>query len=245
MLRNRRPLCLYFLTVVDCPPLPCKLCIIRFTHSSHVRNTCGSRTGLRFDDVVRGGESTLLDLVALMDVFRRRHPEHFATLCRVPVRFEKIHFDRADPVAMVYHRPIVTVNPATDKITQVTWAPPFEGPLPRYDAGTVVDEFYRAYCALAEMIEPASDGSIVPAPPASATVKFRLTPGDVITFNNRRMLHGRLPFHSANGLQEPERHLHGIYVNIDEFKSRHMVMSKRHASGRNGSTVHVANQDYL
>eukprot|EP00041_Stephanoeca_diplocostata_P023484 m.578093 g.578093 ORF g.578093 m.578093 type:complete len:183 (+) comp22303_c0_seq8:140-688(+) len=146
MLRNRRPLCLYFLTVVDCPPLPCKLCIIRFTHSSHVRNTCGSRTGLRFDDVVRGGESTLLDLVALMDVFRRRHPEHFATLCRVPVRFEKIHFDRADPVAMVYHRPIVTVNPATDKITQVTWAPPFEGPLPRYDAGTVVDEVWGALC---------------------------------------------------------------------------------------------------
>ena len=52
-------------------------------------------TGLRFDDVVRGGESTLLDLVALMDVFRHRHPEHFATLCRVPVRFEKVHFDRA------------------------------------------------------------------------------------------------------------------------------------------------------
>ena len=47
-------------------------------------------------------------------------------------------------------------------------------------------------------------------------IEYRLNPGEVMCFNNRRMLHGRNGFTSSNG----SRHFQGCYINTDEFKSK-------------------------
>lgn len=41
---------------------------------------------------------------------------------------------------------------------------------------------------------------------------FHLAPGDLVAFNNRRVLHGRTAFDQSRVL----RHLEGCYVDIDE-----------------------------
>ena len=46
-----------------------------------------------------------------------------------------------------------------------------------------------------------------------------MEPGQLVCFNNRRILHGRNEFSLNGGV----RHLQGCYTNIDEFKSETLV----------------------
>ena len=45
---------------------------------------------------------------------------------------------------------------------------------------------------------------------------FRLEAGQMMAFDNRRVLHGRESFDPLTGF----RHLHGCYVDLGEFKGR-------------------------
>ena len=47
-------------------------------------------------------------------------------------------------------------------------------------------------------------------------IKFRLGPGDIFSFNNRRVLHGRTAFDPNSG----HRHLQGYYLDRDEIIGR-------------------------
>ena len=48
----------------------------------------------RMDECVEGGESILLDAYAVVEEMRKKHPQHFDTLVRVPATFEQIYYDR-------------------------------------------------------------------------------------------------------------------------------------------------------
>lgn len=67
-------------------------------------------------------------------------------------------------------------------------------------------------------------------------------PGDLIAFNNRRMLHGRNAFNSsAHG----SRWLRGCYVNIDEFSNRFNLLDKRFGEPDYRVAAHgLGNQDW-
>jgi len=106
----------------------------------------------------------------------------------------------------------------------VTWAPAFEGALdvPEHD----VEPYYEAYAAFARLL----DGS-------ATRLETRLQPGEMVCFNNRRVLHARHAFQLHGGV----RHLRGCYVNIDEFKSQLYVMAIR-AGAELVSVRHVFNQ---
>ena len=43
----------------------------------------------RNDACVEGGESVLLDAFAVVEEMRKKHPQHFATLTRVPTTFQR------------------------------------------------------------------------------------------------------------------------------------------------------------
>ena len=47
-------------------------------------------------------------------------------------------------------------------------------------------------------------------------INFRLEPGDIFSFNNRRLLHGRTEFDPNSG----HRHLQGYYMDRDEIIGR-------------------------
>lgn len=54
------------------------------------------------------------------------------------------------------------------------------------------------------------------------------SPGELVAFDNRRILHGRGPFSEATG----RRVLRGAYVDHDEVYSRLRVLTRRHEIAR-------------
>ena len=63
----------------------------------------------RNDECVEGGESTIVDALAVVEKLRVTHPHHFATLVRVPTTFQRIHYERyiytfvLDQTPNIYH----------------------------------------------------------------------------------------------------------------------------------------------
>ena len=53
-------------------------------------------------------------------------------------------------------------------------------------------------------------------------IRFRLDPGELVMFDNRRLLHGRTGFEPAEGL----RHLQGCYIDGDGPKSLYRVLNR-------------------
>lgn len=74
--------------------------------------------------------------------------------------------------------------------------------------------FYRAYRTFMAMLRD----------PAYA-VTLKLGPGEMVVFDNRRVLHGREAFNPATGY----RHLHGCYVDRGEWDSRIRVLARQAA----------------
>lgn len=187
---------------------------------------------LLFDEGVKGGDSTLIDAHAVAEEFKIRHPDHFEILRTIPATFQKDHVDREFPVRMFYQRPHIHTN-YLGQVTACYWAPPFEGPLRVQEQ--FVEPYYRAYNAFRTLLMSKEMwekyGNL-----------FRLRPGDLITFNNRRMLHGRNAFTSEDGA----RHLQGCYLDVDTFLNKFRVMSTYMSDdidilgsdGRFGTTSH-------
>ena len=74
---------------------------------------------------------------------------------------------------------------------------------------------YRAYRKLAVLIrDPAFE------------IRVRLAPGNLVAFDNHRMLHGREAFDPDVG----PRRLQGCYVDGDELLSRIRVLERRRGS---------------
>lgn len=68
-------------------------------------------------------------------------------------------------------------------------------------------ECYKAYYALVRTIN-------------DDVLKYQMSPGDVICFNNKRLLHGRAAFDATT----TSRWLEGCYMDFDELKSKYRVV---------------------
>jgi alpha-ketoglutarate-dependent taurine dioxygenase len=168
---------------------------------------------VEFDAGVTGGDSTLIDGHAVAEEFQRREPALFKVLSTVPATFQKDHLARAHPLKMFYQRPHILTNYA-DEVTAVFWSPPFEGPLRVREE--LVRPYYEAYHAFRSLM--LSDEMWT-----NYGAVFRMRPGDMLVFNNRRMLHGRNAFTSENG----KRHLQGCYLDVDTYLNKFRVLATK------------------
>ena len=130
---------------------------------------------------------------------------------------------------MSYQRPHLAIEPLSRRLTGFFWSPEFEGPL-RCEAlsPSDVEAYYEAYRRLHAAIDRAPK------------LKFRLRPGEMLVFNNRRMLHGRDSFSLGEG---GGRHLRGGYVNIDELSNRYNLLRRAMTGASSGAAV-LGNQDW-
>merc|ERR1711997_998117 len=107
------------------------------------------------------------------------------------------------------------------EIIGVNWSPPFEGPLSI--PSSYLEPYYKAYGAFQRILDdtvPAnstenSDNDLIAKYQNFAkqyTWQKKMQPGQVLVFNNRRMLHGRRSFN----LKKCKRLLAGCYTNIDD-----------------------------
>lgn len=145
-----------------------------------------------------GGDSTLVDGFACAEALRAADPGAFATLTSTPVpyhyRSRNCDVSAWSPMIRLDHR---------GELDEVRYSNALLAPL-RVPPDRM-SELYRAVRAFVALLR--SD---------EFTLRFRLEPGDVMCFDNHRVLHGRDAFDPQSG----PRHLQGCYVDRDDFLSR-------------------------
>jgi len=204
---------------------------------------------------VVGGESTLIDGMAAAHRLRELRPESFETLARCPATFVK----QRDGAGMTYRRPHVglskegvgssetttTTTTATGdrEIHTVYWSPPFEGPvcLPPEK----VDRYYEAYADYECLLNGGDTGGVdgdLCRYAREYTWERKLRPGDMLVFNNQRMLHGRRGFSTPEGasFEDAQRHLVGCYTNMDDTLNSYRVLL-REKGAASTSILNVGN----
>jgi len=141
-----------------------------------------------------GGESFFADGFKISEDFKIEENESFKLLTENYMTYQKEgpgHFVR-------YHRPLIQLE--KNEIISIFVSPPFEGPLDLdFDKMGV---YYDAYIKFWNF-----------AKKSIYKYQFKLEEGDMVGFNNRRILHGR------NSFAGP-RHLQGTYINMTDFSSK-------------------------
>jgi len=152
-----------------------------------------------------GGDSTLVDGLRLAQRMEIEHPDELQTLCKIPARFhreleEGRHFDLQAPIFRRDEEGMITGIRLNDRCMAPVDADPDNSEL-----------FYDALRPLMKMIYSAEE-----------TITFKLKTGEMLIFNNHRLLHGRTGFDPSSG-----RHVRLVHVDLDEFHSRLRVSLRR------------------
>lgn len=146
-----------------------------------------------------GGHSTIADGLRLASVLRQRDPRAFEVLASVPARF---HRTLREGRAFEIQAPIISRH-ADGRVTGIRLLD--RGMAPVDTTPDRVEPFYDALRALL-MLVYGGEGRI--------TVKLR--PGEMLVFNNQRIMHGRTDFDPSSS----RRHVRSCHVDLDEFHSR-------------------------
>lgn len=151
-----------------------------------------------------GGESIFVDGFRVLEDIRENAPEAFELLAnqQIPFRFHDDDYDIRE------HRPVISLN-YLGEVTELKYnahlADIFDLP------EDVMHEYYLAYRLLMRQLRD-----------PRYMIQLRLGGGDMVVFDNRRVLHGRRQFDPSTGL----RHLRGTYVDRTEFRSRLRVLRR-------------------
>ena len=82
------------------------------------------------------------------------------------------------------------------------------------------DQVEPAYRALRRLAAMTMDGRY--------RIQIRYEPGTAIVFDNRRILHTRSEFDASTG----SRHLQGVYLRRDEWRSRRLMLERQERARR-------------
>ncbi|MBT8152500.1 TauD/TfdA family dioxygenase [Epibacterium ulvae] len=152
----------------------------------------------------QGGGSTFCDGAAVAEDLRSRDPEAFEVLSTisVPFRFQ-------DETTDIRSRKAVITLDSDGNVSEVCFNAHIAD-LVDLESDQMVP-FYRAYRLFMEMTRSADYG-----------IALKLSGGEMVVFDNRRVLHGRGSFDPSTGF----RHLHGCYVDRGELDSRVRVLAR-------------------
>jgi len=154
-----------------------------------------------------GGESLFVDGLAVAETMRRQHAALFDLLVHTPVRF---HFED-EKTDLSTERPLIACD-LHGRFEGIYYNDRSIAPL--LVTPDILRRFYSAYRMLAEMLRS-----------ASFNVSILMQPGDLVVFDNTRILHGRTAFEVQNGT----RHLQGCYVDKDALNSNLAVLQRKGA----------------
>ncbi len=152
-----------------------------------------------------GGLSTLVDSLAVAQQLQQEDPAGFALLAKVPVRYEYRDADNW----------LVAVQPMIELTGQGAMMGVFYSPR-LDDIPLMSEDDTRAYHQARKRF-----GSLLSDP--QFELRFRLEPGQLMMFDNNRVLHGRTAFDPSEG----HRQLQGCYIDRDGPRSLYRVLSHR------------------
>jgi alpha-ketoglutarate-dependent taurine dioxygenase len=151
-----------------------------------------------------GGESLFADGFALAEHLRQEDPAVFEVLARTPVPFAY----RSKNAALSAERPLIQLS-CRGEVVAVHYNNRSIQPLPF--AAEAAERYYRAYRRFAMLLrEP------------RFMLRFMMRAGDLVVFDNQRILHGRTGFASARY----PRHLQGCYLTRDSVFSRAALLDE-------------------
>lgn len=152
---------------------------------------------------VEGGNSIFVDGLAVAEDFRKAYPEDFELLITVDVPY----FCEHDTFDMRARQRVIELD-EHGNISGVTisqhHADIFD--MPQHE----LDRYYPAFCRFGRMMR---DDKYL--------MRFRLTAGECIVFDNHRIVHGRAAYSATSG----ERHLRGCYTDRGELRSTYRILS--------------------
>lgn len=143
-----------------------------------------------------GGFSTMTDGLTVANHLAAEHPEHYEALTTL----KWVFFNRSPRADHRWSGPIIDLGVDGSPLTLRAFHP-VRG-FPDMDDR----DLPRAYAALRRFSEVAADPRF--------QLRYPFSPGDLVGFDNRRILHGRDAYESGG-----VRHLRGIYMDHDEVHS--------------------------
>ena len=154
----------------------------------------------------KGGDSSIVDGFAVANFLKKHDPVTFNLLVNTPIKFKDNDYTQ-DKIRVI-HSPIITLDKHRD-FRDI-----------RFNISTIgafdikpnkMKKFYLAYRKFSSLVH--ND---------KFSVKFRLKKGEILSFNNRRVLHGRTSFDPNSG----HRHLQGYYMDQDEILGKLNSLNK-------------------
>lgn len=152
-----------------------------------------------------GGESLFADGFALAEHLRSAEPDAFKLLTQTAVPFRY----RSKDCELYAERPLIQLS-CEGAIVAVHYNSRSIGPLRL--AAARMEPFYASYRKFAAMLHD-----------PRFQLQLRLRDGDLVAFDNRRILHGRTAFSSARFL----RHLRGCYLTRDSVYSETALLRRK------------------
>ena len=153
-----------------------------------------------------GGESVALDGFKVASFMQKEFPEYFKILTKTHVKF--CNRDYTQNTTRIHYSPLITLTKDND-FNIIRFSIAYMSIMDC--APDKMDLFYKAYRKFAELLHD-----------KRFTINFRLKAGDIFSFNNLRVLHGRTEFDPNSG----ERHLQGYYIDRDEIIGRLNFLKK-------------------
>jgi len=153
----------------------------------------------------QGGESVFADGLRVLEDMREQAPEHFELLATVVIPF-RFHDETHD---IQHHHPMINLD-HQGNIVELKYNAHIASVFDLPEA--VMHDYYLAYRDLMGRMRQ-----------AKYRMQYRLKAGEMVVFDNRRVLHGRTEFEPTG-----HRHLRGCYVDRTEFQSRLRVLARQH-----------------
>ena len=154
----------------------------------------------------KGGDSSAVDGFAVADYLRKKEKEVFETLVNVHLKFRDK--DYTQELHRSFHAPAISLTKDGD-YNDIRFSVATMDTLDCHP-----DEMEKVYNAHLRFGNLLHDEKFV--------INFRLKTGDIFSFNNRRLLHGRTEFDPNSG----HRHLQGYYMDRDEIIGRLNYLKK-------------------
>lgn len=153
----------------------------------------------------QGGNSTMADGAAVAAHIAETNPEHYEALTTL----NWVFFNRGPSIDHRWSGPMIDLGVVGSPLTLRAFHP--VRAFPDMDQA----DMPRAYAAIKYFSTVAADPQF--------RLSYPFVPGDIVGFDNRRILHGRDSFASGG-----RRHLRGTYVDQDEVRSFVRVATRRH-----------------
>ena len=154
----------------------------------------------------KGGDSSAVDGFAVADYLKKNEKEIFDTLTSIPLKFRDQDYTQ-ESIRSFYGSAISLTKDGDYNDIRFSVAT-----MDTLDCHPdIMDKVYKAHHRFGNLLH---DNKF--------QIKFRLEPGDIFSFNNRRALHGRTAFDPNSG----RRHLQGYYMDRDEIIGRLNFLKK-------------------